>query len=286
MKAFIYTLAILFVFLQGKSQTASQTHTALRDSAQYPTLWTNLNPASLSTDDNQYASIKNSTGSVFLSDFGFTIPLTATINSITLIMRKFATGNIVTDYYVSLLSNCCSKGPNLTKSTAWPLAEDAVNYFERGSGTGFNGDAGGNAYTWSAAEINNPRFRVMFIAKKNLGKPANIYLDQVTVTVNYTIPLTLITTVNKTQALTTNGKKLIEIWALPNKVVVTTPITGKYFLIISDLLGRRMEEKIIYTTKNSPNIITLNNTLKGGCVITCTGNGLTQTIKWHGSTLY
>ena len=276
MKQFIYTLIIFFLFLQVKSQTpGSQTSTPHQTSGPYNhhfvPLWTNLNYQSLSAVDNDYASINKFSGTftnyVVLSQFGFSIPSNATITSLTLTMSEFATGNIVKDYEVYFASGCCNISSNLSNPNPWPTSERAVQYTQ--------------AVNLTPAAINDASadFRTYFNLQKNTGKTANIYLNQVTVRVDYTTPIIQIATVNKTQALITIGKRPIEIRALSNQVIVTTPASGKYSLLITDIQGLPLEQKIFYATENSPTVVTLKNKLNGVYLITCTGNGTTKTIK-------
>ena len=286
MKAFIYTLTILFVFLQGKSQTLSQTASANFVGANNKSLWINYNPESLRYDDGNIASTQKLIGTqetnfISLNDFRFDIPLTATIQNLKIEIRKYKSGGIIRDTYVSFFRNGRNYGLRMEKPDPWPDAETSFIYSEPASGNYYNGSTDPNApYQWTPADINNYNFAVSIDARRDGGdKPSYVFLEMIKVTVEYTIPTVRTSLDNKNQTLTIKGKRSLEIRALPNQVVVTTPASGKYSLLITDIRGLPLEQRIFYATENSQTIFSLKNGLNGVYFITCTGNGFTKTIK-------
>ncbi len=286
MKAFIYTIAILFLFLQGKGQILSQTASANFVGANNKSLWTNLNPESLRYDDGNIASTQKLIGTqetnfISLNDFQFNIPLTATIQNLKIEIRKYKSGGIIRDTYVSFFRDGRNYGLRLEKPDAWPDAETSFIYSEPASGNYYKESTAPNApYLWTPADINSYNFSVAIDARRDGGdKPSYVFLEMIKVTVEYTIPTVRASLDNKNQTLTIKGKRSIEIRALPNQVVVTTPTAGKYSLLITDIRGLPLEQKIFYANENSPTIVPLKNKLNGVYLITCTGNGTTKTIK-------
>jgi hypothetical protein len=146
------------------------------------TAWSN--PGNVTASDNSYASV--SLGFFALSDalvatnFGFSIPVTATIDGITVSIEKNGTGYI-SDIVIQLTKNgTTGVGSNYSQFfTAWPGSDTNVGY-------GGAADLWGTA--WTVAEINNSNFGVYIraIGLNFGGSTANI--DHVTVTIDYSLP--------------------------------------------------------------------------------------------------
>ena len=180
------------------SQTLSQTRTANLfnwNGNPYANSWQQEGPQYVAADDNSYAYskklAKNSFLSLVLQDFRFEIPTGATINNITVTVRRFKKGKAsIRDYFANLLKsgtgfyNPSSYGVRWTDPTPYPDAETAVSYFQSGSGS--NGGLYANQnYQWTPQLINDAAFGVRIEAYEPVGGSVVVYYDLVEITVEY-----------------------------------------------------------------------------------------------------
>ena len=154
------------------------------------TAWSN--PGNVIANDNVYTTVSG-TGSAFseylyATNYGFSIPSTATITGIQVAIGRYTSGSGETAYIqdnsVQLLQGGTGGGTNEAyTSTNWPTSEGTANY-------GTTTDLWGS--TWTPAQINNSGFGVQLKVNNTSGshsRTANV--DYIEVTVTYTISGTL-----------------------------------------------------------------------------------------------
>lgn len=154
--------------------------------------WTSA--TSIINDDNSRAAIISLNGDVLLkisnyligSNFNFTIPGSATINGISVAMRRCSTRidstNFVIDNFVSLVRNGTFLGDNKADIiNNWPAASTSMVYY------GNNADLWGT--TWTPSQINDSTFGFALSCKLQKSIITNIqraYVDYISITVYYT----------------------------------------------------------------------------------------------------
>jgi len=192
----------------GSALALSQTRTANRfnwNGNPYMNLWEKEGAQYVSANDNSFAySKKLSSGrsylSLMLQDFLFDLPANATIDGITVLVRRFKKGKAsITDYFASLYRsgsgfyNPSPYGVRWTDPTNYPDAETEVSYYQSGSGTSSYGcqpaPVGCPAYQWTPEMINDPDFGVGIDTYAPVGGSLTVYYDLVTITVHYTQPV-------------------------------------------------------------------------------------------------
>ena len=162
----------------------------------------------VSTDDGVYASTRklsakgNSSSSLALQGFGFTIPENATIENISIRLRRFKSGSpAIGDYFLSLMQRYqCGLGP-CTYGVFWthldeyagkmyPNTETEYTFFQ--TGTGSNGGFNHNQpYQWTAAIVNHQYFGVRIDSYPPGGNGSVVVnYDLVDITVEYSLPET------------------------------------------------------------------------------------------------
>lgn len=154
------------------------------------------NPGRITTDDVLYATATMSPGQVTRVlngyNYGFAIPLTATINGITVtVMRQSDAnggGNSINDLSVRLLKGGTAVGTNMATGTDWPITMTAVTY---GGATNLWGT------TWTPAEINAAGaggFGVAFSAETQAtASNRTASVDYIHVTIHYAVGPTITT---------------------------------------------------------------------------------------------
>jgi hypothetical protein len=159
-------------------------------------LWAQADYQSVSDDDGSYAYSKKLSPSrgtlqLQLHDFRFEIPPAATIESITVNARRFKKGKgSITDYFAYLIKKDDLRptsfrpyGVRWTNPEYYSNAEATATYFQSGSGIGMFGN-----YNWTAEMINAMNFGVRITTYEPTGSSVTIYYDQVTITVQYSLP--------------------------------------------------------------------------------------------------
>jgi len=195
------------------SRLESQTRTAtfLNNLNNFQDVYVNAYPKAsaqdVATDNGIYAYTNKLTtqrgyASLSLQGFGFTIPVDATIEDITVRVRRFKKGTpAIKDYLVSVMQSY-SGGPTNGVSTYgfmwrngdiypgnyYPDKENEFVFSQSGSGN--NGGYDHNrAYQWTPAMINLEYFGLRIDVYPPEGKGSVVvYYDQVEIAVQYSVP--------------------------------------------------------------------------------------------------
>jgi hypothetical protein len=152
----------------------------------------------VAADDGIYAySRKLSPGawyaSLALQGFGFTIPEDATIQNISITVRRFKKGASIKDYFVTAMQRYESTyGVEWTNLDSYPgnyypdtEAEFTFSQSGNGNGGGYNHD---QPYQWTPAMINHPYFGVRIDVWPPQGGSVVVYYDYVQIKVEYSLP--------------------------------------------------------------------------------------------------
>ena len=223
MRKILFFAIILFAnCFSGFTQTSSQTRTA--------TYLNNLNTfrqvfgdqgypkakaADVAVDEDVYAFTKKlssstrirhndtSSSSLALQGFGFTIPENATIENISVKVRRFKKGGLaIKDHFVSVMRRYdCTEGNciygymwrngDVYSGNVYPDTETEYIFSQSGSGNngGFNHD---EPYQWTPAMVNHLFFGVRIDTYPLEGRGSvTVYYDLVEVTVEYSEPPTI-----------------------------------------------------------------------------------------------
>lgn len=145
-------------------------------------IWGSPNNAQAS--DNVYATctIDAVANSHYLkaTNFGFSVPIGATINGILVEVQKKKAGTaLITDNMVNIVKSNGSFGTTNKADTitAWPTSEAYASY-------GSSSDLWGE--TWTSADINNANFGVGISANFTISMSTNASIDYIRTTVYYT----------------------------------------------------------------------------------------------------
>ena len=200
MTKYLLCLTLFYtVCLSGLCQTSSQTRTGtlfnnLNES--YQNLWAQAGPQFFCADDNSFAYSKTLSGMrssllLVLRGFGFSIPSGATIENISVTVRRFKKGKgSVTDYFATLVrkgspvGSLNDYGVRWTDPTYYPSIESATIYQENGVGSD-GGPFHDRSYQWTPEMINDPEFGVWIHNLQPVGGSVVIYYDYVQITVEY-----------------------------------------------------------------------------------------------------
>jgi len=199
--------------------------------------------ADVAADDDVYAYTKKlssstrirrndtSSSSLALQGFGFTIPDEATIENISVRVRRFKKGTLsIKDHFVSVMRRYdCTEGNcifgymwrngDVYPGNSYPDAETEYIFSQSGSGNngGFNHD---EVYQWTPAMVNHQYFGVRIDTYPIEGRGSVVaYYDLVDVTVEYSMPVT-----NRRAPSTTETKPLKEPIVYPNPFAMKTNI--------------------------------------------------------------
>lgn len=142
--------------------------------------WTNSTNAY--TSNNVYATnaiAAGDTGAVLsASNFGFSVPSTAKILGITVgVERKSSTSFSTSDSTVYLQKAGAQVGSNKASGTSWGTSDSTKTY-------GTSSNLWGT--TWTAADVNDPGFGLLFKPRNTSGSSITASVDMVSVTVTYT----------------------------------------------------------------------------------------------------
>lgn len=155
--------------------------TGANDASYGSTAWGN--PENITADDTNYATVTItllSTTSNYLkaTNFGFNIPSGATIDGITVDIRRWKAGGSgqIRDSVVRLVKAGTVVGDNKSSSTTLPTSEVTATF-------GGSTDLWGT--TWSASDINNTNFGVVYALERQAQNSAGA-VDWITITVDYT----------------------------------------------------------------------------------------------------
>jgi len=152
------------------------------------------NPGNITASDNNRASVSLNNGEIsdalVATNFGFTIPATATIDGVTVSIEKSGTRTTffgfpiryINDNSIQLtIDGTTPIGDNKASATAWPSSDTPTQY-------------GGATDAWNASltptDVNSSNFGVYIQASCIFwpGGPETGYIDHVTVTIDYSIP--------------------------------------------------------------------------------------------------
>lgn len=170
------------------SQGPSNATTIVNDSSVGTYTWLNPDRAKVSNDSWATTTLESSslrTHYLKATGFGFTIPTGATISGIQVGIERHQTcasdscSSTVRDNTVKIVKNGTVNGSDYASSSAWPLTDAVATY---GTGTS---DKWGT--TWTAADINNANMGVVLSVERNSGNDRNVYVDNITMTVYYTL---------------------------------------------------------------------------------------------------
>jgi hypothetical protein len=253
-KNLLFLVVVCAWWSPGFSQTSTQTKTAtfLNNLNQFRDVFGDQNypkatAGDLAVDDDVYGcsskllaiadsskpASRRSIASLALQGFGFTIPGDATIENITVRMRRFKSGRpSVGDYILSLMQRyqCapgtpCQYGVFWTYTDTYPgkiYPDTETEYFFSQSGTGNHGGfEHTEAYQWTPAMVNQTTFGVRVDNYAPIGHgPVQICYDLVEVTVEYSQPLALA----RRSTIATEAKPFKEPVVYPNPFSTTTEI--------------------------------------------------------------
>jgi hypothetical protein len=194
----------------------------------------------VAVDDNVYANTSklrastrtrkndSASSSLALQGFGFTIPLEATIDNISVKVRRFKNGGpAIKDNILSVMRRYDCNESNCVYGVMWrhgdvyagnyyPDTETEYDFFQPGSGNngGFNHD---EAYQWTPAMVNHEFFGVR-IDTDPPERPGfvTVYYDLVQVTVAYSIP-----------AIAGRSATATEVKSSKQSIVYPNPFTSK-----------------------------------------------------------
>ena len=179
----IVNIPFTIVIAQSEGPNSPGTGTTIDLGANNPA-WSN--PGNITASDDSWATVSLSAGfsvsdALVATNFGFSIPLTATIDSIKVSIERSRSSGfaIVTDFVVQFTKDGTNPvGSNQAKWVSfWPTADAYVNYSDTSALWGT---------TWAPAEINSANFGI-YIQSIYLGGTVTARVDHVTATVFYSI---------------------------------------------------------------------------------------------------
>ena len=130
--------------------------------------------AALGADGGATVSADTSTENLNMTNFGFSIPATATITGISVEINRWASGSSVQDNQVQLLRGS-AVGSDRSSGIDWSTNNSTV--------VTYGGDLWGT--TWTPAQINNSNFGVTLDVSDNTGGSRTAFVDYVRITVTY-----------------------------------------------------------------------------------------------------
>jgi hypothetical protein len=161
-------------------------------------------------------------------EFGFTIPLTATITGIKVdILRRGSSMNAISDSTLKISVNLLTNGINHAGASAWPVVPAYTSY-------GDSADLWGMPFT--PAIINTTTFGISLKVMNRLPAISSAFVDHIQMTVYYTMPTGI--TEHQTSSATVyfSGENIF--------VKFASPASENTRLMIYDFTGR------LLTTKN------------------------------------
>ena len=187
-------------FPQVAGSTSGNPPTVVDDSSVGTQVWTI--PSAAASSDNSYATASSRSSNIDThwlkaTGFGFTIPAGSTINGITVtVERKAAAASSAYDYSPRLIKAgtilaTTDKCSNTTCATALP-ASDAQRTWGNAIDLWSN--------TWSYTDINSANFGVAYRAR--ISTATTVSVDAISITVDYTPPLSPTPTPTPTPAST------------------------------------------------------------------------------------
>ena len=141
----------------------------------------NISAVGLMPNGNCFQSTCYYSRYLYASNFGFSIPGTATITGITVdIHRQSGNPNSATDSTIKLVKNSIPSGANRAMLTPWPTSAAYYNY-------GSSSDLWGN--TWAPTDINVSTFGVYLkIYNMDGNVTTTPSVNHIRITIDYTMP--------------------------------------------------------------------------------------------------
>lgn len=141
--------------------------------------------ANVASADGQMAEASLAVGEISkylnVSNFGFNIPLNATIKGILLEIEKHEISTVIVDEEIKLRKAGVRVGDNKADTvTEWPSMPD--QYISHGGSSDLWGT------TWTAAQINDSGFGVSVAVENDGGDPGAGHIDHIKITVYYNPP--------------------------------------------------------------------------------------------------
>ena len=212
------------------------------------------NPNNVTASDDSWTSVSLSTtqtsDALVATNFGFSIPGTATIDGITVSIERFGTITItifpfrftyIRDYTIQLTKDGSNPiGNNKASGSIWPTTDGSATY---GNATDLWGT------TWTPAEINSSNFGVYIRAESwnafgTGSETANV--DHVTVTIDYSIPTPV-------ELISFDGEVIEEVIEL--KWQTTWEVNNDFFTIEKSANGLNYLELAIIDGNGSTELI-------------------------------
>lgn len=144
-------------------------------------VWSNLN--NIKANDGLFASMPfestffSAGNSLVTTNFGFSVPTTATINGITVAINRRQDNTSTQDSGIQLLKASTVVGTNKSTGASWPSTATTITF-------GSVSDLWGT--TWTPAEVNGSGFGFQLdcVGNSFAGSQANV--DYITITITYT----------------------------------------------------------------------------------------------------
>lgn len=138
-------------------------------------------PSNAQYSDNIYSTTFSDSGSdpdyLQATNFSFAIPSDATITGITVGIEKKASSSIIVDTIVKLVKGGTISGDNKASASVWSTSDAYTTY-------------GGSSDMWglslTPADVNASNFGVVITGGVNTSSSANMYVDHIEITVDYT----------------------------------------------------------------------------------------------------
>lgn len=250
----ILIVLFLFTYSSGIAQTQGPLNAGTGTSGGGTNVaWTN--PGRITANDLLYTTSTMSPGQITRvltgTNYGFSIPATATINGIAVsIMRQSdqnGGGNSINDTTVRLLKAGVAVGTNNAVGTDWPVTMAAANY---GGPTNLWGT------TWLPADINAGNFGVALVAATQaVSSNRTASVDYIQITVYYTSSPTITSfspvsaCAGTTPSVTITGTNFTSPASVTfNGVAGTTPVVVSSTQITVNLPSTATTGQIVVTT--------------------------------------
>ncbi|MFI5203868.1 MAG: hypothetical protein ACHQF2_05175 [Flavobacteriales bacterium] len=283
----IAVLTVLFVsdaFPQSQGPFNPGTITTGACTFSYSSVLAYSPTGNVATSNNAYASVTHcnccdaNTNCLKVSNFGFTIPLTATITGITVRIEKRASaGAIIQDNGLMLVKAGVEVGSSLATAANWPFSDTYVVY---------GGCSNLWGTTWTPAEINAVGFGCFFAAiDYSCTGNTQSFIDNIQITVCYlaTLPVEL----NRFEAVIENNAAALSWETLSetnnHEFIIERSSDGVEFEELSRVKGAGTSTEVHNYTFIDRTILTGFNYYRllqqdvNGAVVAC---GNVQVVEW------
>jgi hypothetical protein len=155
------------------------------------------NPTNIISSNNTYSSVSLNNGQVsdvvVATNFGFSIPTSATIDGVTVEIEKYGSRTVffipiryIIDNTISLTTDGTNPtGDNKATGTPWPIADTSPSTY-----TSYGGAADGWNASLTPTLVNSTSFGIYIDVSCIFwpGGPETGYIDHIRVTIDYTVP--------------------------------------------------------------------------------------------------